>query len=130
MYFVPDLNRLILRPAGSSRAGRNMKMTLTAAFFLLLLANSTNLFAEGWLLMTPDFKVTETEITPTKKWVMLESFATVVECNDHRSSMIRQIDKQRREIKAMEDHGGTTATDRELRLLWFVYTSSKCVLSP
>jgi hypothetical protein len=77
--------------------------------------------------MTPEFTITQTEILPSKKWVMLDSFATVSQCNDRRSSLIRQIDKERREIKGMEDHSGAIETDRELRLLWFMYTTSKCV---
>lgn len=106
------------------------KMTTPiAVLFLLLLFTPANSFADGWILMTPDFTITETEILPTKKWVMIESFATVLQCNDRRSSLIRQIDKERREIKGMEDHSGAIETDRELRLLWFMYTTSKCVSS-
>jgi hypothetical protein len=92
-----------------------------------LLFTSANSLADGWILMAPEFTITETEILPTKKWVMLDSFATVSQCNDRRSSLIRQIDKERREIKGMEDHSGAIETDRELRLLWFMYTTSKCV---
>ena len=98
-------------------------------FLLFLSSTPANSFAGGWVLTTPDFTITETEILPTKQWVMLESFATVLQCNDRRSSLIRQIDKERREIKDMEDHSGAIETDRELRLLWFMYTSSKCVSS-
>ena len=103
--------------------------TPIAVLFLLLLFTPANLSADGWILITPDFTITETEILPTKKWVMLESFATVLQCNDHRSSLIRQIDKERREINDKKDHGQAIETDRELRLLWFMYTTSKCVSS-
>ena len=103
-------------------------MTPIAVLFLLLLFTPASSFADGWILMTPDFTITETEITPTKKWVVLESFATALQCNDHRSSSIRQIDKTRREIGIVEDRG-SLETNRELRLLWHMYSNSKCVLS-
>jgi hypothetical protein len=92
-----------------------------------LLFTSPNSLADGWILMAPEFTITDVEILPTKKWVILDSFATILQCNERRSSLIRQIDKERREIKGMEDHGGPIETDRELRLLWFMYTTSKCV---
>jgi len=78
--------------------------------------------------MAPDLKITGTEVTPTNNWVVLESFATLVECNDRRSSMIRQIDKERRELREVEDRSAEI-TERELRLLWDIYTKSKCVWS-
>jgi hypothetical protein len=79
--------------------------------------------------MTPDFTVTETQVTPTKKWVVLKSFPAVLQCNDRRSSWIRQIDKERREILAVDNHTAEIETNRELRLLLRIYTSSKCVFS-
>jgi len=54
--------------------------------------------ADGWVFITPDFTVTEKEITPKKNWVPLESFATALECNDRRSSLIRGIAKERDEV--------------------------------
>lgn len=101
--------------------------TLIAVLFLLLLFTPTRSFADGWILTTVEFTITETGILPTKNWVTLESFATILQCNDRRSSLIKQIDKERREIKSMEDHSGAIETDRELRLLWLMYTTSKCV---
>jgi hypothetical protein len=85
------------------------------------------LFAGGWVLTTPDFTITETEVIPTKKWVALESFATASQCNDRRSSMITDIDKERRELRNVEDHTAAIESERELRLLWYIYTNSKCV---
>jgi hypothetical protein len=84
-----------------------------ASFLLFTPASS---FADGWILMTPDFTITGTEILPTKKWVMLDSFATVSQCNDRRSSLIRKIDKERREIGNVEDQTAAQ-TNRELGLL-------------
>ena len=96
---------------------------------LLLLFVPASSVADGWVLMTPDFMVSGTEVTPTKKWVVLESFPTVLQCNDRRSSSIRQIDKERREILAVGNHTAGIETNRELRLLLHIYTSSKCVAS-
>jgi hypothetical protein len=106
-------------------------MKIPIAVLLLLLSSTppANSFVDGWVLMAPDLTITETEIRPTKKWVVLESFATVLQCNDRRSSMIRQIDKERRELGNGEDHSAAVETERELRLLWYVYTNSKCVRS-
>ena len=102
--------------------------TLIAVLFFLLLSRPANSRADGWVLITPDFTVTETAVTPTKKWVVLESFATVSECNDRRSSSIRHIDKERSEIRA-DNHTAEIETNRELRLLLHIYTSSKCISS-
>ena len=101
-----------------------------AAFLsiLYLLSASENSFARGWALMAPDLKIIGTKVTPTNDWVALESFATLVECNDRRSSMIRQIDKERRELREVDDRSAEM-TERELRLLWDIYTKSKCVWS-
>ena len=104
--------------------------TPIAALFLLLSSTPANSFAGGWVLLTPDFTIGETEVTPTKKWVVLESFATVLQCNDRRSSLIRQIDKERRELRDVEDDSAAIESERELRLLWYIYTHSKCVSSP
>lgn len=103
--------------------------TPLAVLLLFLSSTPANSFADGWVLMTPDLRITETEITPTKKWVVLESFATVLQCNDRRSSLIRQIDKERRELRDAEDHNVAVETARELWLLWYTYTNSKCVPS-
>jgi hypothetical protein len=103
--------------------------TLIALLILFLSFTPTNSFADDWVLMIPDFTITETEVTPTKKWVVFESFATVLQCNDRRSSLIRQIDKERREIRDAEDHNVAAETERELRVLWHTYTNSKCVVS-
>ena len=81
------------------------------------------------MLTTPDFTVTGTKVTPTKNWVVLESFATVLECNERRSSLISQIDTDRRELRDAEDHSAAIETERELILLWYIYTKSKCVSS-
>jgi hypothetical protein len=103
--------------------------TPLAVLLLFLLSTAANSFADSWVLMTPDFTITRTEIIPTKKWVILESFPTILQCNDHRSSLIRQIDKERRELSYAEDHNVAAETERELRLLWHTYTNSKCVSS-
>src|SRR5262245_62370317 len=89
----------------------------------------TNSFADAWILTTPDFTIAETEITRTKKWVVLESFATVLQCSDHRSSVIRQIDKERREMRESDDDNVAPQKDQELRLPWHTYTNSRCVVS-
>lgn len=94
-----------------------------AALLLFLLSTPVNSLADGWLLTTPDFTITETEITRTNKWVVLELFATALQCNDHRSSLLRQIDKERREIRDAKDHDIAAETERELRLLWHTYTT-------
>jgi hypothetical protein len=104
---------------------KGLKITIPIVVIFLLFT-SANSPADGWMLMTPEFTITETEILPTEKWVILELFATVLQCNDRRSSLIRQIDKERREIGSVEDHTAAQ-TNRELRLLWHIYTSSKCV---
>ena len=97
--------------------------------FLLSLCMPNHSSAGGWLLMVPEFTITDTEIIPSKKWVGLESFATVLQCNDHRSFSIRQIDQARRELKDAREQNTAIETDRELRVLWYVYTNSKCVSS-
>src|SRR5262245_30306293 len=103
----------------------------TPMVVLLLVLSSTPAysFADVWILMTPDFTITETEIIRTKEWVALESFATDLQCNDHRSSLIRQIDKERRENRDSEDDNVAAQKERELMLLWHTYTNSKCVVS-
>jgi hypothetical protein len=103
------------------------KIAIPIAVFFLLFTPLGSL-ADGWILMTPEFTITEAEILPTKKWVILELFATVLQCNDRRSSLIRQIDKERRETGGVEDRTAAQ-TNHELRLLWHIYTSSKCVPS-
>ena len=103
------------------------KKTPVAVLCLFLLFTPASSFADGWILTTPDFRITETEIIPTQTWVVLDSFPTLLQCNDRRSSLIRQIDKERRAIKGLEDHSSAIETDRELKLLWFIYTTSKCV---
>jgi hypothetical protein len=119
-----------IRRLEGSRGIANTKIkTPIAVLFFLLLFTPANLRADGWVLMTPDFTVTETEVTPTKKWVVLESFPTVLQCNDRRSSSIRYIDKERREILAVDNHTAAIETNRELRLLLHIYASSKCVSS-
>jgi hypothetical protein len=100
--------------------------TPVVLFLLFLSSTPANSFAGGWVLTTPDFTITETEVMPTKKWVVLESFAMISQCNDRRSSLIRQIEKERRELR-VEDHTGAIESERELRLLWYIYTNSKCV---
>jgi len=97
-----------------------MKAPIAALFLFLL---STYSFAGDSVLIAPDFTISGTEVTPTNKWVVLESFATVVECNDRRSSMITQIAKERRGLIHSQE------TERELGLLWHIYTKSKCVSS-
>ena len=96
-------------------------------FLLFLSSTPANSFAGGWVLTTPDFTITDTEVMPTKKWVVLESFAIVSQCNDRRSSMITDIDKKRRELRNFEDHTAAIESERELRVLWYIYTNSKCV---
>jgi hypothetical protein len=103
--------------------------TPIAVLFLLLLSQPGNLHADGWVLMTPDFTVTENEISPKKNWVPLESFGTALECNDRRSSLIRVIAKERDEVRLVDNHTVGIETNRELRLLLHIYTSSKCVSS-
>jgi hypothetical protein len=88
-----------------------MKSPVVLFFFFFLSSTPANLFAGGWVLTTPDFTITETEVIPTKKWVALESFATASQCNDRRSSMITDIDKERRELRNVEDH--TAAIESE-----------------
>jgi hypothetical protein len=97
--------------------------------FLLLSFTAASSFAGGWVLMTPEFAVTEAKVAPTEKWLALESFSTELQCNDQRSSMIRQIDKERHKFRNVKDPGVAIETARELRLLWQIYTHSKCVSS-
>lgn len=106
-----------------------MIKTSIVVLFLLSLCIPEKLSADGWLLMAPEFAITDTEITPRRKWVGLESFTTVLQCNDHRSFSIRRTDQARRELKDAGDHNTANETDRELRILWYVYTNSKCVSS-
>ncbi|MGE5215474.1 MAG: hypothetical protein ACM3SP_00565 [Chloroflexota bacterium] len=100
-----------------------------AVLLLFLSAKAAYSFPDSWLLTTPEFAITETQITPTKRWMMLESFATVSQCNDRRSSLIKQIDKERREFRDAQDDNAALKTGRELKLLWYIYTYSKCVSS-
>lgn len=117
-----------IRLKGTLGVRAKAKMTtLIAVAFSLLLFTPARSSADGWILTTLEFTITETGIVPTKNWLTLESFATILQCNDRRSSLIKQIDKDRREIKSMEDHNGAIETDRELGLLWLMYTTSKCV---
>src|SRR6266498_5751728 len=81
-----------LKAAQGCAQGEGMKTPL-AVLLLFLLFTAANSFADSWVLITPDFTITRTEIIPTKKWVILESFPTILQCNDHRSSLIRQIDR-------------------------------------
>jgi hypothetical protein len=104
---------------------KGLKITIPIVLIFLLFT-SANSPADGWILMTPEFTITEAEILPTKKWVILDSFTTILHCNDRRSFLIRQIDKERREIGSVEDHTAAQ-TNRELRLLWQIYINSKCV---
>jgi hypothetical protein len=101
--------------------------TPIAVLFLLLSFTAANSFAGSWALMTPEFAVTETKIIPTENWVALESFSTELQCHDRRSSKIRQIDKERHKFRNVKDPGVAVETARELRLLWYIYTHSKCV---
>lgn len=96
-------------------------------FLLFLSSTPANSFAGGWVLTTPDLTITDTEVMLTKKWVVLESFAMASQCNDRRSSMITDIDKERRELRNVEDHTAAIESERELRVLWYIYTNSKCV---
>lgn len=95
-------------------------------FLLFLSSIPVNSFADGWVLATPDLTITETEVIPNKKWVVLESFATASQCNDRRSSMITDIDKERRGLRIVGDHSAIES-ERELKVLWYIYTNSKCV---
>jgi hypothetical protein len=104
---------------------KGLKITIPIVVIFLLFT-SANSPADGWMLMTPEFTTTETENFPTQKWVIVALFSTFSQCNDRRSSLIRQIDKERREIGGVQDHTAAQ-TNRELRLLWHIYTSSKCV---
>jgi hypothetical protein len=109
-----------------------MKVRIPRAALLSILYlwfTAPNSFAAGWVLTTPDFTVTATKVTSSKKWVVLESFATVLECNERRSSLISQIDTDRRELRDVEDHSAPIETERELIILWYIYTKSKCVSS-
>jgi hypothetical protein len=106
-----------------------MKTPLAVLFLVLSSMSPGDSFAGRWALMAPDLVITEKEATPANNWVVLESFATLAECNERRSFMIRQIDKERRDLRAVEGRGPGLATERELRLLWDIYTRSKCVWS-
>ena len=106
-----------------------MKISIPVLLSIIcLLAGSKESLADMWALMVPDLKVAGPTITSTNKWLLFESFATLAECNDRRASMIRQIDKERRAIKDI-DGPDVEITERELRLLWDIYTRSKCVES-
>ena len=106
-----------------------MKTPLTVLFLILSPLASQDGFAVSWSLMAPDLTISQKEATPSDNWVLLESFATAQQCHERRSFMIRQIDKERRDLRAGEP-GAPPATERELRLLWDIYTRSKCVWSP
>jgi hypothetical protein len=120
-----DQTKIVLRSQSASYIDSKITILIVAIFLLLTSANSP---AESWVLVTPEFKVSDVEILPTRKWVILDSFATNLQCNDRRSSLIRQIDKERRETGGVEDRTAAQ-TNHELRLLWHIYTSSKCVPS-
>jgi hypothetical protein len=96
-------------------------------FLLFLSSIPEHSFAGGWVLTTPDFTITETEFIPTKKWVVLESFGTASQCNDRRSSMITDLDKERRELRKVGDHNAAIESEREVRVLSHIYINSKCV---
>jgi hypothetical protein len=109
-----------------------MKMSIpivTRLTILLLLSTVPNSFAAGWVLTAPDLAVTGTKVTPTKKWVVLESFTTALECKERRSSLISHLDADRRELRDADGHSAAIETEQELALLWYIYTKSKCVSS-
>lgn len=96
--------------------------------FISVLGAFETSFASSWALMLPDLKIVGTTLTPTNKWVPIESFTTLAECNDRRSFMIRQIAKERRALKDLEP-SDAEMTERELRFLLEIYTRSKCAQS-
>jgi hypothetical protein len=108
-----------------------MKISIPVLLSIIcLLAGSKESLANMWALMVPDLKIAGPTVTSTNKWLLFESFATLAECNDRRASTIRQIDKERRAIKDKDVDGpDVEITERELRLLWDIYTRSKCVQS-
>jgi hypothetical protein len=102
-------------------------MRLLCLGFIWLLAAPTA-FAVNWELLTPDLRISGATITSVNKWTLLESFATLAQCNDYRSSTIRQISKDRLEFAHGKDPS-VDNTERELRLLLEIYARSKCVQS-
>jgi hypothetical protein len=103
-------------------------MRIVFMTFTWLLAAFPAAFAVNWELLTPDLKISGATITSVNKWTLLESFATLAECNDYRSSTIRQISKDRLELTRGNDPT-VDVTERELRLLLEIYARSKCVQS-
>jgi hypothetical protein len=103
-----------------------MKLLIPLLFLSLSFAPEI-LFADSWVLITPEVAMSEPERTAKTKWVVLESFTTALQCSDHRSSLIRQLANERRQLKDAKDHNAPEETERELRLLWHLYTESKCV---
>src|SRR5687767_2560799 len=100
-----------------------MKISI-ALLLVSFLSAPANSFGTSWILIAPEFTITE-ELPATNKWMPLESFATARQCNDRRSSLIQQLDKERRELRG-EDHSAPVETARELTLLLRLYTNSKC----
>jgi hypothetical protein len=59
---------------------------------LLVGSIAPNCLASGWVLMAPDFAVTETRVIARPRWIVLESFTTGLECDARRSSLIEGVE--------------------------------------
>ena len=100
--------------------------TAIALILVSFLSAPAALFGGSWMLIAPEFIVSEAEIAATKNWILLNSFATATQCNNHRSSLVRELDNERQELRS-KDHSAPVETARELTLLLRIYTRSKCV---
>lgn len=102
--------------------------TWIALIFVSFLPAPAVSFEGSWMLIAPEFIVSEAEIAATKNWILLNSFVTATQCNNRRSSLVRELDNERRELRS-KAHSAPVETARELTLLLRIYTSSKCVSS-
>ena len=100
----------------------------TAAFFFLLSVETA--FATGWVLQAPEVSYSAGQIIETKKSVVLGSFATEAACNTQRSASVQELGRQAREIRDVKDRSTVLDAERELTLLFYIYSNSKCVPSP
>jgi hypothetical protein len=105
-----------------------MKTATAALFFLLSVVQIA--FATGWVLQAPEVTYSAGQIIETKKSVELGSFASEAACNAQRSASVQELGRQAREIRDVKDRSTVLEAERELTLLFFIYSNSKCVPSP
>jgi hypothetical protein len=110
----------------SLHARRRMMKLPIAVFSLFLLFTAASSFAGGWVLMHGSRgHFGGPQVRPTKNLTVLEYFATAADCNNQRSSSVREIDERWRKIRAIGDRSAPVEAERELALLfYYIYINS------